>query len=118
MRSNHPTVADGGGALDGCVGVRGDPDRRPRSLQGLGIDGYVLELKGSSLEAHIVLSPESLDDFHAFNEALIALSLGQVEGVQFLFAIAQAEGGKGFTIVENVDTSQLARHSHGMAQTE
>src|SRR4030095_7863599 len=100
------------------VGIGGDPDRRPRFLQRLGIDGYILYMKLLAVKAHMVFGPELFDDLDAFDEPLESLCFIQGKGVELFVAIAEPEGCKGSTVVNDIQSGELIGHRHGVTQTE
>ena len=74
MRPDDPVISRFRRSFHGSVGIGGNPNRRPRFLQRLGINGYVFDMKLLAGKAHVIFGPEFFDDLNAFDEALKSFS--------------------------------------------
>src|SRR3546814_4208185 len=70
VRVDVPAVAETGGAPDGDVGVRADPDRRMRLLHRLGRAGSALEGEVRADHVDRLLGPQAADRGQVLLEAL------------------------------------------------
>src|SRR5881409_2596017 len=118
MGPDDPVIPYSCRPLHCSVGIGGDPDRRPRFLQRLGIDGYILDMKLLAMKAHVIFSPKLFNDLDAFDEALESLCVIQVKGIELLVPIAQAEGCEGSSVVDDIQSGELVGHCHWMAQAK
>ena len=87
-------------------------------LQRPGRDGDVLQLERLARKRDVLLGPQPLDDLHTLHETLEALLFGQVEGIQLLLPVAEAEGKEGTALVHDVDGGQLLGDDHRVVEAE
>src|SRR4029450_4956442 len=118
MGPDDPVIPYSCGPFHCGVGIGGDPDRRPRSLQRLGIDGNILEVKLLTMKAPAIFGPELFNDLDAFDEPLEALGFIQVKGIELFVAIAEAEGCEGSSFIDDTQSGELIGARHGGPQAK
>ena len=118
MGPDDPVIPYSGGPFHCSVGIGCDPDRRPRFLQRLGIDGDILDVKLFTMKTYVIFGPEFLDDLDAFDEPLESLRFIQVKSIELFVAIAQAKGCEGPAVVDDIQSGELIGYRHRVAQAK
>ena len=100
---------------DAVVAAGGQPDRRVRALQRLGLDDDIVVVPELAVMAEPALAgPRLADDLHRFVEALGGLGDGNAEAVELGLAVAFADAEIESSAAQEVERGGLLGHQHGI----
>ena len=106
-------VALARGAADAVVAAGGQPERRVRALQRLGLDHDVVVLPALAVMAEPALAgPRLADDLHRLVEALGGLRHGNAEAVELGLAVALADAEIDPPAAQEIERGDLLGHQH------